>query len=246
MFLRYHKDMSFIATWKRRREKKYKILYKRGPSTLALVFAGMALALWGIFAVLSSYPVGLYLYYTVVPKTTILLGKALHETTISSAAAIERESGTVNLEPTTMVEVAKDLSLPEGHYLSIPKIGVDTILWEAPSDSYEQVLRKGVWRVPEFADPTLVGQGRPMILAAHRFGYLDWTQAYRLKNSFYDLPKLKNGDMVEIVWNQHRYDYQIQKVEEGTDISDYSSDLIMYTCKFLVSPVRIFVYAKKI
>ena len=46
--------MKFVDTWKRRKEKKYMILYKRGPSTLALVFAGMALALWGIFALFSA------------------------------------------------------------------------------------------------------------------------------------------------------------------------------------------------
>ena len=51
--------MKFVETWKRRREKKYRILYKSGPSTLALIFAGVALALWGMFAILSSYPVEL-------------------------------------------------------------------------------------------------------------------------------------------------------------------------------------------
>ncbi|MEI8233019.1 MAG: sortase [bacterium] len=228
--------MSFIATWKRRKEKKYQILYKRGPSTLALIFAGMALALWGIFAILSSYPIGLYLYYSVIPSTSKLLSESLRKTGIVSAAAA----------PQTIQEsvptIQKDPTLPEGHYLNIPKIGVATTLLEAPSNDYESVLRKGVWRVPEFADPTV--SGKPIILAAHRFGYLEWTQDYRLKNSFYELPKLKNGDMVEIIWDQHRYTYQIQKIEEGTQISDYSSDLIMYTCKFLVSPIRIFVYGK--
>lgn len=231
-----------MQAWKRRREKKYQILYKRGPSTLALIFAGMALALWSIFAILSSYPVGLYIYYTVVPKTTELLGKALQET--SKKMVIEAQAAVPNVQTIPPIaEVEKDISLPEGHYLSIPKIGVDTILWEAPSDRYEDALRKGVWRVADFASPDKP-EGKSVILAAHRFGYLEWTQNYRLKNSFYDLPKLKNGDMVEIVWNQHRYTYQIQKVEEGTEITDYSSDLIMYTCKFLVSPIRIFVYAK--
>lgn len=239
--------MKFVDTWKRRKEKKYQILYKRGPSTLALIFAGMAMALWGIFAILTSYPVGLYLYYSAIPKTTGLLSKELQDTSKQMVQA--RPAPIVAQEP-SVAEVTRDPSLPDGHYLGIPRIGVATSILEAPSDSYEQALRKGVWRVPEFADPTTPGQGlpaqagRPIILAAHRFGYVDWTQDYRLKNSFYELPKLKNGDMVEIVWNQHRYTYQIQKVEEGTEIKDYSSDLILYTCKFLVSPVRIFVYAK--
>lgn len=239
--------MKFVETWRRRREKKYRILYKRGPSTLALIFAGMALALWGMFAILSSYPVGLYLYYSVLPKTSELLGRALTETTLRSAEKMaELRSGTASKDP--VFEVVKDVSLPEGHYLSIPRIGVDTIIWEGESDNYDKALKKGVWRVGDFASPAEASAkaGLPIILAAHRFGYLEWTQAYRLKNSFYKLPDLKNGDMVEIIWDQRRYTYQIQRVEEGTEITDYSSDLIMYTCKFLVSPVRIFVYAKRI
>ena len=239
--------MSFVDTWKRRKEKKYQILYKRGPSTLALVFLGMALGLWGLFALLSSYPFGLYLYYSLWPKTTEILGQALQDTSKKMVS----QAKTVPSIPTNSAaaaQITKDVSLPDGHYLSIPKIGVDTVIWEGESDNYEAALRKGVWRVNDFGtpDPTAGSPqaGRPIILAAHRFGYLEWTQDYRLKNSFYELPKLKNGDMVEIVWNQHRYDYQVQKVEEGTEISDYSHDLILYTCKFLVSPVRIFVYAK--
>ena len=65
--------------WKRRREKKYRILYKNGPSTLALIFAGMAIVLWGIFALVSSYPVLAYLYYTVRPATSELLATALRD-----------------------------------------------------------------------------------------------------------------------------------------------------------------------
>lgn len=209
---------------------------------LALIFAGMALALWGMFVLFSSYPVGLYLYYSVLPKTTQLLGKALQETSVVMTA--KARTAPVVVVPEGNEGRGKDISLPEGHYLNIPRIGVDTIIWEADNSSYENALKKGVWRVPDFADPSKNGQGRPMRLAAHRFGYLEWSQDYRLKNSFYDLPKLKNGEMIEIVWDQVRYTYQIQKVEEGTEITDYSSDLIMYTCKFLVSPIRIFVYAK--
>lgn len=239
--------MKFVETWKRRREKKYRILYKSGPSTLALIFAGVALALWGIFALLSSYPVGLYLYYNALPKTTELLGKALQET--SRKIIKESENQKIKGEPQTISEVAKDVSLPEGHYLSIPKIGVDTVIWEGESDNYDKALKKGVWRVGDFGVPGLPfgdAQGKSVILAAHRFGYLEWTQEYRLKNAFYNLPKLKNGDMVEIIWDQHKYTYQVQEVVEGTEITDYTSDLILYTCKFLVSPKRIFVYARLI
>ena len=229
--------MKYFEAWKRRSEKKYRVIYKRGPSTIALVFLGMALSTWGIFAALSSFPVGAYLYYTVRPATTKILAKALQET----GEAISPVNSAV-IQETKVPE--RDPSLPEGQYLSIPKIGVDTVIWEASSEGYEEALKKGVWRVPEFGQP---GQaGKPIILAAHRFGYLEWTQAYRLKNSFYDLPKLTGGDQIAIVYNQHRYIYRVLRVTEGTKIEDYSSDLILYTCKFLVSPLRVFVYAEEI
>ena len=237
--------MSYFATWKRRREKRYQILYKRGPSTLAAIFAGMAFTLWAVFAILSSYPVGLYLYYTVLPKTSEVLGKALQETS-KSITSQAKANVVAPSETVSTVEISRDVSLPEGHYLSIPKIGVDTIIWEGESDNYDKALKKGVWRVNDFATPDMAspGSGKPVILAAHRFGYIEWTQEYRLKNSFYKLPDLKPGDEVEIVWNQHRYKYKVTKLEEGEKITDYSSDLILYTCKYLVSPIRIFVYAK--
>lgn len=236
--------MDYWTQFKRRREKKYQIIYKRGPSTVALVFAGMAIGLWGIFALLSSYPIALYIYYTVVPGTSRLLTNALQKTGVESAAAAKElpDRGVID-EPVS--EVVKDVSLPEGQYVAIPTLGIDTTVWEASSSAYEDALRKGVWRVPEFATPaeTKEKAGLPIILAAHRFGYTSWTQEYREKNSFYNLPEVKVGESVVLTWNQHRYTYKVTKIEEGTAITDYESDLILYTCKFLVSPIRIFVYA---
>ena len=226
--------MQYYQSWKRRVDKKYKVIYKRGPSTLALIFAGMALAGWAIFIGLSSFPVGAYLYYTVVPSTSKILAEALSQT----GRAVAGEPNPVSEDKPV---IQRDPTLPEGQYLAIPKIGLDTEIWEAPYTDYERVLHKGVWRVPDFADPTV--EGKPMILAAHRFGYLEWTQAHRLKNSFYNLPKLSGGDQIAVVWGQHRYVYRVDRVVEGTEIDDYQADLILYTCKFLVSPVRIFVYA---
>ncbi|KKS80793.1 MAG: hypothetical protein UV56_C0008G0001, partial [Candidatus Woesebacteria bacterium GW2011_GWC1_43_10b] len=61
---------------------------------------------------------------------------------------------------------------------------------------------------------------------------------------FYSLPKLKTGDTVEIIWRQRKYLYEVYKEEEGEEITDYSADLILYTCESLSSPVRIFRYAR--
>lgn len=126
--------------------------------------------------------------------------------------------------------------------LVIPSIGVDTIINEASLENFEEALRLGVWRAPDFATP--VTQNKPIILAAHRFGYLKWDNDYRRQNSFYNLPKLTAGNTVEIVWRQRKYTYAIYSTQEGEEITDYSADLILYTCRDLTSSARIFVYAR--
>jgi sortase (surface protein transpeptidase) len=135
-----------------------------------------------------------------------------------------------------------DLTLPLDNRLRIPSVKVDTVIHEAVLTNYEAALKKGVWRVADFGTPE--SRGKPTILAAHRYGYLSWTVPYRLKNSFYNLPKLKKGATVEIVWKQRKYVYEIYKEEKGETITDYSADLILYTCESLKTPVRIFKYGR--
>ncbi len=223
---------------KKRKPKNYQVIYKRGPSNLAWIFAGMAITVWTIFLGLSSFPLGAYLYYSVVPGTSKILAEALSSTGLAMARSQVPVPSVAPAPPT----IVRDPSLPTGHIVRIPKIGVDTQISEAPYSEYESILRKGVWRVPDFGEPTTFD--RPMILSAHRFGYLEWTQAYRRQNSFFNLPKLQAGDQIEVIWDQHLYTYNVERVEEGSEISDYSGDLILYTCKFLVSPLRYFVYAR--
>jgi sortase (surface protein transpeptidase) len=111
-------------------------------------------------------------------------------------------------------------------------------------ENYEEALKVGVWRVPDFGTP--YERKAPVILAAHRYGYLRWSVPYRLKNSFYNLPKVKVGDTVEIIWRQRKYIYEVYAEGKGEEITDYSADLILYTCEDLTSPVRIFKYARLI
>ena len=84
-----------------------------------------------------------------------------------------------------------------------------------------------------------------MILAAHRWGYVYWTNSFRTLNSFYNLPKLAVGDKIEIIWNQRKYLYEIYDSGTGDKITDYSANLILYTCELWNSPTRIFKYAKR-
>lgn len=132
--------------------------------------------------------------------------------------------------------------LPKTNRLTVPSIGVDTDIEEATYDNYQSALKKGVWRVSDFGQPDETGA--PIILAAHRYGYLAWTNSYRHYNSFYNLPKVKEGDTIIIDWQQREYTYGVYKVETGKEITDYSADVILYTCESLSGEERIFVYAK--
>lgn len=148
--------------------------------------------------------------------------------------------------PNPEVEVQKpprDENLPEGNWLIIPRIGVNTEILE--SKVPEESLIKGVWRVPEFGDPG--DPTEPMILAAHRYGYNWWWKGeYWKYHSFYLLPDLEPGDLVEVISDKRKYLYEIYAGEEGTEITDYDADLILYTCKFLTSDIRHFRYARLI
>jgi len=137
-----------------------------------------------------------------------------------------------------------DPRLPKTNHLTITAIGVDTNIEEATIDNYETALKKGVWRVSDFGAPG--DPGIPVILAAHRFGYLAWTDLYRRHNSFFNLPKLKTGDSVEIDYQQRKYVYEVYGQSEGPEIEDYTADLILYTCESLTGETRIFKYARLI
>lgn len=135
-----------------------------------------------------------------------------------------------------------DETLPKKNYIIIPAIGVRSPL--SQSSNYTEVLKKGAWMVNNFPSPDDLK--KPVIIAAHRFGYIYWSEVERKEISFYNLPKLKNGDIVEIIWGQRKYTYKIKTSSEGRNITNYGYDLILYTCKLYNSPIRIFKYANLI
>lgn len=136
-----------------------------------------------------------------------------------------------------------DSNLPEGDWLVIPTIGVRTPL--QPTETPEEALQTGVWQVPDFGEPG--SRELPMILAAHRYGWQWWWKTdYWKYHSFYLLPDTQPGDRVEVIADQRKWVYEIYAGEEGEEITDYTADLILYTCKFLQSPVRHFRYARLI
>lgn len=145
--------------------------------------------------------------------------------------------------PTPMALPPRDETLPEGNWVMIPRIGVRTQILE--SAEAEPSLEKGVWRVPEFAQPG--DHTLPMILAAHRFGYKWWWNSdYWMYHSFNKLPDLEPGDLIEIIADKRKYIYEVYAGEMSTEISDYNADVILYTCKYLNAPQRYVKYARYI
>lgn len=133
-------------------------------------------------------------------------------------------------------------NLPQGEWIVIPRIGVRTKM-EA-SEQAAEALETGVWRMAEYGQPGEVSQ--PMIVAAHRYGYKQWWERndYWKYNSFYLLPELEPGDQIEVISDQRKWVYEIYSGEETKEITDYQADLILYTCKYLNSPVRHVRYAR--
>ncbi len=160
------------------------------------------------------------------------------------AAATDAAIILASPEPTKTPYIPpQDTTLPEGNWISIPRIGVYTKLRDTQDP--EEALVHGVWWVPDFGVP---GDTEiPMIVAAHRFGWQWWWQSdYWKYNSFYLLPDTQPGDRVEVISDQRKWVYEIYAGEEGEEILDYTADLILYTCKYLQSPVRHFRYARLI
>lgn len=136
----------------------------------------------------------------------------------------------------------KNDSLPEGNWLVIPRIGVRTEMLK--TETSDEALEDGVWWVPDFGNP---GDEIPIILVAHRYGYKWWWKTdYWKYNSFYLLPDLEAGDTIEIISDQRKWTYEVYLSEQGEEITDYSADLILYTCKSLDSVIKHFRYARLI
>lgn len=179
----------------------------------------------------------------VIPDVYYRLQPEEDSEVLSRPTTTDSQLGVLLPTPTpTPVLPPVDPSLPEGDWLRIPGIGVDAgVLATANAD---EALVQGAWMVPDFGRPS--DSTQPTIIASHRYGWLNWWQTdFGRKNSFYYLPEVAIGDRIEVVTGQRKYVYTVYAVEEGQLISDYEGDLILYTCKFLNSPERYFVYARR-
>jgi sortase (surface protein transpeptidase) len=181
-------------------------------------------------------PTAPYIWYSVYPEAT---NQELEQLSLN---IIEHgEDGSI-LDSATQINTLPpiDKDLPENPYVVIDKVGIYSPI--EYKENYIETLKKGTWLVPDYGNP--MKNNMPIILAAHRFGYSYWDNETRKKVSFFNLPKTHVGDKIKIYWEQREFTYEIYSEEENTYISDYNADLILYTCKYFNSPIRIFRYAK--
>lgn len=196
------------------------------------ILIGFTLLLFSF--VLVATPIWPYVWYRINPNQT--------KNDVDNIAKEVSDKQIPSKQQTLIGIPSVDDSLPEGKFVIIPKISVESPI--STSTDYEEGLKQGTWIVPNYGTPE--ENELPIILAAHRFGYANWSNEKRNKISFYNLPNTNNNDEIYIYWNQRKYVYKIYKSEESTYISDYSADLILYTCKFFNSPIRIFRYAERV
>lgn len=237
----------FFRSARRRLEGKEVLVFSaKDYETTQAVKQGISGFLTNAALFVAKVALSLILVASIAMIGSLVLPEAYAKLFPDNTAQVVSEAPHATPEP-IVEEVKKyeppfDPTLPEGTWISIPTIGVDTQA-QATLDP-DEALDVGVWMVPDFGTPS-PDQVDPIIMAAHRFGWNWWWQDdYWRKHSFYLLTETQPGDRVEIVHNQRKWTYEIYASGEGEEITDYEADLILYTCKFLNSPIRYFRYAR--
>ncbi len=188
-----------------------------------------------ITLILIAIPISPYIWYRLIPHAVSHDEEKIVKEVVENQFIVEqsiKEKTPPSFDP----------NLPEGYFVLIPSIDVTSPI--SATKDYRKALVKGTWIVNDYGTPEQ--DELPIILAAHRFGYSSWDTETRNRISFYNLPKIKIGERVSIYWNQREYIYEIYAANEGTYITDYEADLILYTCKYFNSPERIFRYANRV
>lgn len=226
----------------------------RRKTVVSSLFGAMTTTLIGLSMVLGLFLFAPGLYTFLVPQEPVPVeatesGSALGGSFDEGAIAFDDQHNQTETnengesESEGRYEPPKNETLPEGSWISIPKIGVRTQLqWESDPN---MALDTGVWAVPEYGQPGDLGV--PMIAAAHRFGYKwMWEGDYWKYHTFYMLPDIQPGDVVEVIHDQRKYVYEVYDGELNQEITDYEADLILYTCRFMTGEDRHIRYARLI
>jgi LPXTG-site transpeptidase (sortase) family protein len=123
---------------------------------------------------------------------------------------------------------------------SLSQIQINSINLDSKliSSQNNKDLWKGIWHRSNTGNPV---DGGNMVITAHRFLYTG------NNNTFYNLPKVKNNEIISIYWKGIKYDYKVNKVFEVTpdaieiEAPTQNHILTLYTCTPLWTSTRRFV-----
>ncbi|MBU1036945.1 sortase [Patescibacteria group bacterium] len=112
--------------------------------------------------------------------------------------------------------------------LAIPSIGVDMkIVFDEDGN---RALRKGAWHIPNSGTPDNPEGYKNIVFSGHRFLYTSGA------NTFYNLNKVKPGDIIFLYWQEEEYKYQVDNLnivgpDEVSILADTGEQkLTLFTC----------------
>ncbi|MCA9387049.1 sortase [Candidatus Dojkabacteria bacterium] len=182
---------------------------------------------------------GLSATHILEPNTVFATDAKKETEIITSKPLFLDETKSVNSQ--VEFDIPSDSAADLGNKLIVPTAGINTTIWESEIGTY--ALDKGVWRMPYHEAPD--SDISPVVLAAHRWGANSLTWEYRKQNLFLNLPDVKVGDEITIVWFGEEIKYRANHTEVNTEVSRID-DLILVTCQSYHTLNRVFVYAERI
>jgi hypothetical protein len=84
----------------------------------------------------------------------------------------------------------------------------------------------------------------PNLIAIHRFGWSTLSPEQKIRQTLYHVDKLQDDDIVYIIWEGEKYEYEVDSIIDGDNNPSLSGKIIIYTCKFMSTNQRIFVVLK--
>jgi hypothetical protein len=129
------------------------------------LFMAKACLVIGIVLLIIAYAPSIW--YSTSPDKIANITNLLAQTATKTPQELKAENVAVP-EIKEPYQPKEDRNLPLEGTITIPSVGIETTINEAPLDQYEEALKVGVWRVTNFGTP--YERELPTILAAHRYG----------------------------------------------------------------------------
>lgn len=132
-----------------------------------------------------------------------------------------------------VADQAKQSTINKANSVTIPSMGFEGSINEAPYAQRYEALDQGIWHNPRTSTPD---KGGNTVIAGHRFTYTN------PRGAFYDLNRVEVGDRIGVVWNNKPYTYIVREtrvvgpndgyIENATE----NAQLTLFTCTPLWNP----------